>query len=69
MATVRKTQALFLSRTGAHNALIREGKKYGLKPEDVNKHGRAVAVSKRGEHIGFAAFLPHLPTGYIVEEA
>jgi hypothetical protein len=65
----RKTQAIFLSRTSAHLAIIREGKKYGLTPDVIAKAGRAVPVSKRGEHLGYAAILPQLPAGYVVEDA
>ena len=68
MTTVIKQQAIFLSRTGAHQALIREGRRFGVSDEDIAKRGRAVPVSKRGEHLGWAAFLPQLPSGYIVEE-
>lgn len=65
---IRHGQAVFLSRASAHQALIREGRRFGVSDEDIAKRGRAVAVSKRGEHLGYAAFLPQLPAGYITEE-
>lgn len=68
MTTIIKSQAIFLSRTGAHQAIIREGRKHGISDEEIAKRGKAVHVTKRGEALGWAAFLPHLPAGYITEE-
>lgn len=64
----REQQAIFLSRTAAHQALIREGRKHGVSDQEIAKRGRAIHVTKRGESLGWAAFLPHLPAGYITEE-
>ena len=66
---MKQHQAIFLSRTSAHHALIREGRKYGLTPEVIAKTGKAIPVSKRGEHLGYAAILPQLPAGSVVEDA
>jgi hypothetical protein len=52
-------QALFISRTSAHLALIKVCRELGMDDETIAKHGRVHAVYKRGNLEGYEARYPH----------
>jgi len=51
-------QAIFVSRTGAHLALIKHGKDRLLTEDVIAKHGRAIFATKKGQPLGWVALLP-----------
>jgi hypothetical protein len=63
---IKKQPACFLSRKSALQAVIREGRRFGLRDAQIMQ-GKAVPLSKRGEHLGWAAYHPQLPTQFVME--
>lgn len=61
--TINMTKAIFLSRTAAHLAIIRVGRSLGIPDEEIAMKGKAHAAYRRGELIGWEAWLPKI-SGY-----
>lgn len=57
-------QAIYLSRTSAHKAIISEGRRLGIPDQVIAKHGRAVHATKRGQSLGYVAFCPISTNGH-----
>ena len=51
-------RAVFISRTGAHFALIKGGRQAGLSDETIASRGRTYPRYVRGQCIGWEAWYP-----------
>lgn len=51
-------RAVFLSRTAAHYAIIRQGRINGLSDEDIALKGRTYPKYVKGQMIGWEAYVP-----------
>jgi hypothetical protein len=67
MANKMAERAIFINRTCAHYALIKEGRQRGLPDTMIASRGRTYPIHKRGQMIGWEAWVPaYVDAGYNV---